>query len=466
MLLSGVVVVIILFLFSLISILKRNTKKEINYLAFHDQLTGSFNYTKFKREFEKKKDVFSSRYALALFDIYNFRAVNAIFGYEAGDRVLRSIYGLIKSRVTPNELYCRFAEDKFLLLLECPERGYMLNRLETFFRIAENTIFSSDTMDYRITCRCGLYELKPDDEHKSFQTLSDCAFEARENIINISHSTASFFDEKLQQRLDRKNKITRYMHSSLEKEEFLIYLQPKYAILDEQPILSGAEALVRWKLNGTEFIYPDSFIPAFEENGFITQLDMYMLDHVCGLIKAWISEGHPGIPVSVNQSRLHIYNPNYVHDIQLIVDKHGIPYNLIEFEITESAIVEDSQQVRNQFRQLRKLGFKTSMDDFGSGLSTLNMLQGSEADIIKIDKGFFDSSLDTENGQIIVASIITMLRNLDFEIVAEGIETGEQVAFLKKCGCTYVQGYYFGKPEPYADFEHNHLYKKSVPTDA
>lgn len=248
------------------------------------------------------------------------------------------------------------------------------------------------------------------------------------------------------------------LEKALAREEFLVFLQPKYSILGEKAVLKGAEALVRWKSGESGFIYPNEFIPLFEHSGFITKLDMYMLEQVCRLQRKWLDEGYECVTISVNQSRLHLKNPEYIHTVKAIVDKYNIPYHLIELEITENAIFDDQKALIKTFRDLHDIGFITAMDDFGSGYSSLNMLKDIELDVIKIDKEFFGETLQNNRGRNVVACILKMLRELKFIVVAEGIESAEQVEFLKLCGCDMIQGYFFGKPSPVEEFESEHFY--------
>lgn len=170
-------------------------------------------------------------------------------------------------------------------------------------------------------------------------------------------------------------------------------------------------------------MFPNIFIPTFEQNGFITKLDLYMLEHTCKILRKWLDEGKKCVPISVNQSRANVFNSAYLTTLLEIIDKYEIPHELLEFEITESAVMDDIGQVREHFRQLRNHGFLTSMDDFGSGFSSLNMLKDIEADIIKIDKGFFDRAFDSVKGKYIVKTVISLVKGLGYKVIAEGIET-------------------------------------------
>lgn len=197
---------VIFFLWSLTSMIKRKSEIEINKLAFYDSLTGAYNYEKFRLEFEKRKDIFSSSYALAILDITNFRLLNNIFGVTVGDWILKNLYELIRDNIMPKELYCRISDDKFLLLIKCSDKEETLNRLINFFNVVEDSTFKFEKLHYRIVCRCGVYQLDSKDSDISLQTLVDYSIEARESISAKKHSSVAFFDDKLLIKLEQKTK--------------------------------------------------------------------------------------------------------------------------------------------------------------------------------------------------------------------------------------------------------------------
>ncbi|MEG0378169.1 MAG: EAL domain-containing protein, partial [Eubacterium sp.] len=267
-----------------------------------------------------------------------------------------------------------------------------------------------------------------------------------------SYTTALYFyNDDIRNRILEKQEIENDMQRGIDHEEFMVYIQPKYS-LKTLSIKSG-EALVRWKHPKKDIIPPDMFIPLFEENGFIVQLDMYMLKKVCKQLRTWIDSGKTPVSISVNQSRLHLHNPNYLRTIIQILETYQISPKWIELEITESAFFEDTEKMIEILNSLHEAGFKISMDDFGSGYSSLNMLQEITVDVLKIDKNFFKDSSNSDRGKKIVDNIITMASDLDIVVVAEGVETKEQVEFLKKTDCDLVQGYFFSKPLPMDEFE-------------
>ena len=241
------------------------------------------------------------------------------------------------------------------------------------------------------------------------------------------------------------------MKKALDNHEFQVYLQPKYSTKEE--VLSAAEALVRWIHPTLGFISPGKFIPIFERNGFILQLDDYMLTEVAKLQAEWINQGKRLVPISVNVSRAHFAEDNLAEHICSVVDGYNVPHQFIELELTESAFFDDKAVLLETIRKLKSYGFKVSMDDFGAGYSSLNSLKELPLDIIKLDGEFFRSVEDKNRSQLIVGETIALAKKLGMQIVAEGIETREQVDFLASLDCDLIQGFYFSKPLPVSEFE-------------
>ena len=242
--------------------------------------------------------------------------------------------------------------------------------------------------------------------------------------------------------------------NSIINNEFIIYLQPKFDIKTEKVV--GAEALIRKKLNG-KVIMPDNFIPIYEQTGVITILDMYVLKEVCKLQNKWRNLQLPLIPISINESRHHLKNNNHIKELLEIVNKYNANPKLIELEMTETTVVEDILIAKKAAENVKKIGFVVSMDDFGTGYTSFNILKDVEIDILKIDKTFFDNLEENKRAQIIIEAIVKMCKRLKIKTVAEGIETKGQIDFLRNIGCDIVQGYYFSKPIPIEKFEKKYL---------
>ena len=240
------------------------------------------------------------------------------------------------------------------------------------------------------------------------------------------------------------------MDRALVNKEFKVYLQPKISATEER--LAGAEALVRW-IHPTEgFIPPNKFIPIFETNGFILKLDDYMIEEVARQQAKWIAEGRRIVPISVNVSRAHFTREDLAEHICTIVDKYKVPHNVIELELTESAFFDDKEVLLSTVKKLRGYGFPVSMDDFGAGYSSLNSLKELQIDVLKIDADFFRGENVEERGMLIVSEVIDLAKKLNMKIVAEGIESREQVDFLIEQECDLIQGYFFAKPMAVEEF--------------
>ena len=256
------------------------------------------------------------------------------------------------------------------------------------------------------------------------------------------------FDEKIEEELEKESKIEHEMYQALKDREFKVFYQPKFDAKAET--LYGAEALVRWEHKG-EMIPPSEFIPLFEKNKFILQLDLYIFEQVCSDIKMWKEQLGVEPVISVNISRAHFLEDDFLKKYMLITSKYGINTNKIDFEITESATIEAGINIIEIMRNIKKLGFLISIDDFGTGYSSLSTIQDMPADILKIDKSFVDGIGRSEKN--IIDYILTMAKELNLMTIAEGVETKEQRDYLLARGCDIIQGYYYAKPMPKDEFE-------------
>lgn len=289
----------------------------------------------------------------------------------------------------------------------------------------------------------------------SIDRMGEFAGVAKNNIKGNSEEIISYFDDVTRRRLLKEEEIEKSMNEALKNEEFQVYLQPKYALQEET--ISGAEALVRWFSSNGSVISPGLFIPVFEKNGFITELDLYMIHKVCGILRNWLDKGYKPLPISVNISRLHFANEHLADIINEIVDNYVIPHDLIELELTESAFLQNKETLINTVIRLRQYGFMVSMDDFGAGYSSLNSLKDLPLDIVKLDGELFRITDEVERGLTVIRNTITMAKDLHMQVVAECIETRDQVEFLCTVGCDIIQGYYYAKPMPVDQFEKQYL---------
>lgn len=227
-----------------------------------------------------------------------------------------------------------------------------------------------------------------------------------------------------------------------------MYLQPKYSISENAVI--GAEALVRWMQPDKGIVVPQDFIPVFEQNGFIVKLDKYMWECACKELRRWINKGYKPVPISVNVSRMHLKDTEFIYYIEYLLDKYGIRKDLLELEITETI---ENINANMMVKEAKKHGFTLLMDDFGSGYSSLNTLKSTPFDVLKIDRSFLSSFMESSRGQKIISHTIAMSHDIGLDLIAEGVETREQADFLSASGCNAAQGFYFSKPIPTDEFE-------------
>ena len=236
-----------------------------------------------------------------------------------------------------------------------------------------------------------------------------------------------------------------------QEQQFIVYFQPKYQLKKMAPY--GAEALVRWKKPSGEIVLPNEFIPIFERNGFITKLDYYVWEKVCQFIDSELSQGRNPAPISVNVSRVNLYNPDFMDSLIDLIHRYHIPPHYLNLELTESVFSEDAELIQRAVNYLHDAGFTILMDDFGSGYSSLNILKDVDLDVLKIDMKFFSKGNTAEKGAKIIDAVIRMAESLDMMVIAEGVEEKHQVDFLNDLGCDYIQGYYFGRPMSQDQYE-------------
>lgn len=254
--------------------------------------------------------------------------------------------------------------------------------------------------------------------------------------------------------MDYRKILESMLKSAIKNNEFVIYLQPKF--YTDSGKIAGAEALIRWNKDG-ELVMPNIFIPMFEKYELVTMLDMYVLENICKLQQQWRKQGFKVVPISVNESRLNLYNENHISELIDLINKYNVQPNTIELEMTETTVVHNVELAKEAERNVHKLGFIVSMDDFGTGYSSFSMLKNINIDVLKMDKSFFDDVLESKRGKIIIESIIEMSHKLNIKVVAEGIETKEQVEYLRKIKCDMIQGYYFEKPITIENFITKHI---------
>ncbi|MBO5484228.1 MAG: EAL domain-containing protein [Lachnospiraceae bacterium] len=406
-----------------------------------DSLTGIYNKDSFYRIVSKElSDNDTKEYDIIALDLEKFKLINDRYGNEEGNRLLCYVAKVISQFARPYRGICaRAAGDVFLILL--PHSG---DKLEHF---AQNVMqeMKKYRLDMKIRVKMGIYEIR--NREVPVYAMCDRACLAAASIKGKYDTIYAWYDDSIRQRLILEQQITDDMKNALEQQQFQVYLQPKYDLKDDS--IAGAEALVRWIHPQRGFMPPGEFIPLFEQNGFITELDYYVWDKTCEILEEQLKTGEKCVPVSVNVSRKDIYREDLPEILLDIVKRHNIDSKYLHLEITETAYTENSEQLIRVVQRLKKYGFIIEMDDFGSGYSSLNMLSELPLDIVKLDMKFLQHETLEEEDRNIISFIINLAKWMNLSVVAEGVETGEQVEMLRKMECNYVQGYFFAKPMPY-----------------
>ena len=419
------------------------TDKLINY----DSLTGFPNFSQFKLLAEKEMNHHpTGKYAVFYTDFSNFKYINETYSYVAGDRVLYQ-YAQHLAKCTAVVVSSRITADNFVSLmrfddlLSTREKHVALNK--EFCRRINNQFKLSNLI--LVSGICALER----NNRSSLAIAIDNANLARRGIKETSQTACAVFTAKMQMKLSMETEMTVNMVSALQNDEFTVYYQPKVSVLSGE--INGAEALVRWMRADGTLIPPDSFIPLFEKNGFVTNVDFYVFEEVLKFLRNRLDRQQSVIPISVNFSRRHLENHEFLDKIIELMHQYQISYQLIEFELTESMFVNNTKAVKEYLNEMRQLGLSVSIDDFGSGYSSLNILASVPANVIKLDRVFLYEN--KQQNRELIKHLVKMLKNLNFSIVAEGVETAEQMEFLRNVGCDIAQGYFLSKPLPKLEFE-------------
>ena len=461
--LAIIFVSMLVFLGMFICILKLTSKKneEISKIAYEDPITKGFTSARFEIDVKKRlteKDF--KPFTLVSLDIRKFKLINESFGEERGNLVLRYVHDCIKRSLGKNESVSRISSDTFNILLNSTDENEVKCKMKNLSALINEFNMDAET-PYYLSIDCGAYIVN--NENLNVIVIRDRANHARKSTKNSSsaelfYNCVFYNNIEIENSLKEKN-IEDNMERALDNNEFVVYLQPKVEVKSNK--IAGAEALVRWLDPKKGIIPPLEFIPIFEKNGFIGKLDIYVFEEVCRMIRNWLDEGTNPVPVSVNLSRMHLQNPHFLKKYKEIQMKYNIPADLLEIELTETMVFENFEHLKKVIDEIHQMGFYCSIDDFGSGYSSLNLLKEIPVDILKLDRVFFSKEND-ERGNNVIESIISLAKKLNMTTISEGVETISQVDFLKKINCDLVQGYVFSKPLNRDSFERNFLKNKDV----
>lgn len=439
-------------------------QRRMTKLLYLDMVTGGWNWLYFQNSAERILTRHRNRkktYALVELHMERYHNYCACYGVKAGEELLESMEGFLRARTAKGELHVRYEGSDFALLLCC--EGQNEEECRNFCQRRVHSLLAELTglrPEQKLYFRAGIYMVYPnyldgrycvDRRNVNVSQMYNCANTARRETDYRHDRGYAFFEQEMLDKQLWNRSVVENIESALREEVFQVYLQPKYSPADAKIV--GAEALVRWKNKEGEIILPDNFLPILEENGYITQLDDYMISHVAKLLSEWTIQGRKLVPISVNVSNVHLSQEGVAEHICRLVDAYGAKHELIELEVTESAFLNEKDILTETVSQLKAYGFRVSLDDFGSGYSSLNSLKDMPLDVVKLDMGFFRCGSDLNRGAIIIREVIQLTRCLHISVVAEGIEKKEQVDSLTELGCDMIQGFYFAKPMPICEFE-------------
>lgn len=377
--------------------------------------------------------------ALIQFDIRKFKIVNDLYGEKFGDEILDFITTALSEVCAEEQYYINLRSDVFMIVTEYEDEKELV---ELILRLDEKI---RRFRDVKLQLCYGVYTVE--DRHMELRQMEDRAAMARKAAKNNLLTNILFYREQFKESLYNRKFIEENMQAAITEHQFMMYLQPKYSITQNRII--GAEALVRWKHPERGMIFPDQFIPIIEENGFIQKVDYYIWAEACCFIRRCETNGIQPCPISVNVSRVHLRSNECIEVLAEMIKSTGIAKSLLELEITETA---DDQQISKKAFELKEEGFTLLMDDFGSGYSSLNILLETPFDVVKLDRKFIENMMLSDKGRMILEQVVLMAERLKLGLLAEGVETREQVKLLESIGCDQVQGYYYAKPMPEDEF--------------
>ena len=418
----------------------------LEHKSEYDELTGLMNSNTFSNKineiFQGNPTHLAGKYAIIYFDVIRFKAINDLFGKAGGDLLLIFIAEILKDLIEDDEMACRVGSDRYALFVKTDNKNLS--------KFSENLIeqIGEYQLSMKVSCNVGIYVI--DDTSLLAANMLDRAVLAESTIKGTYAHQYRFYTEDLRQQMLTEQEVVGRMVQALYDHEFVPYFQPQFNHSTGE--LVGAEALVRWEHPEKGLIRPDVFIPIFENNGFITPLDLYIFECACKFIKQHLNDGLKIVPISTNFSRYDIMQTDFVDRLEEIRTKYDVPVKYLRVEITESAVFGENECINHVVHNLHDHGYIVEMDDFGSGYSSLNVLKDIDFDIIKLDMKFLSDKKAHSRGGTVISSIVSMARWLNLPIIAEGVESVEQADFLKSIGADYIQGYLYSKPIPELQF--------------
>lgn len=411
-----------------------------------DSLTGLYNQRGFfSAATHLVADNPDKRYVIALGDINGLGGINDLYSSSGGDLVISYVAKVLEEFSDKRGICARLGAGTFGVIFE--------NTAENMEKFKADTQFTVNHLgiEYPLSLKFGLYEIN--DMSTPIGRAALYATYAYRTSKDRSRNTYVLYTEEMSKSMLQETEVTQKMKRAMENGEFVLFMQPKYDHRTGKMV--GAEVLSRWIRPDGTLISPGVFIPVFEKNGYIRELDRYVWRTSFETVAKWLKDGHSAVPVSVNISRISLMDEEIVGYIEKLGKYYPSAKEFIQFEITESAYVGDTSEIFERVRRIQEMGFKINMDDFGSGYSSLNLLKDAPIDIVKLDMGFLrgeENDINKNRGNVIISAVVNMTKELGFDIIAEGVETKEQADLLTDAGCSVIQGFYYAKPLPEADF--------------
>lgn len=421
------------------------------YLSTHDRITGLYNAAYFSQKVQEELDNNPDEAYYAIFsDIRNFKILNDMFGREIGDDLLIQIADHIRNSINdPSTIYGRLGADHFGILIK--ERFFK----DEYFSVTPSTISHVvNNVSYPAVIHIGIYKVSPGEQRPDAYVIFDRASMAVDSIKDNLQKRVAYYDDKMRNDLMWKQDISRSLDESLRTGRIIPYL---HAQVDTEGHVKGAEVLVRWNHPEKGLLSPETFTHVLEKNGYIVKLDQYIWESACAILYRWKLEGKKDMYLSVNISPIDFYFLDIYDEFTSLVKRYDIDPKNLKLEITETVVIANLDQRLAIIDKLRAVGFIIEMDDFGSGYSSLNLLKDLPIDVMKIDMVFLSQTGNAQRGRMILGQIIKMAKELDISVIAEGVETQEQVRFLTDAKCDMLQGYYFDKPTTVSDFENKYF---------
>lgn len=445
LLLCVLVVACLLVMNFLLARSRKRHLEHVRHIAYDDTLTGLRNLP-YLRERGALSQV--GERAVVTCDICNLKVYNDRFGFEEGNRLIRLVAQSLSESIGAGETVVRESNDVFVLVLwwDGPER--MVGRLRSLAGSCASSFKRQGLPGKDVRLAFGVNHVGCE-QNAGLDALIDCADIARKEAKSVGDDVG-FFDERSMERIRRDKELEEGMEAALADGEFEAFYQPKVDIRSGSVV--GAEALVRWRLPDGSLRPPCDFIPLFERNRFIREVDFSVFEQVCRFKRKLGDCGESSPVVSVNMSRIHLFDPDFVDTLCRIADKHGVDRGELEIELTETMAIESIEEMRHVVNALENAGFAVAMDDFGSGYSSLNVLKDLPIDVLKLDARFLDDQGLSDRAMRIIESIAAMARAIGLTVVCEGVERLEQVDMLRRVGVSCVQGFYFYRPMPESEF--------------